>query len=573
MELVPQEHHISNSGARSSMPLGNILSPVSIDENNRAESPDNQQPAKRLRVSLSPRPVSKGWPSESLGSESVAGSTSSPSAMPKFSWTIDPYQLDRQLTLEYTNNYFNHVDSATTCILPKRAFLRWIRDCTTKSLTDKMLLYAILAMGTVFAHRPESKHHQNVFIDIVNAAVMRSGDAFNLQLMQAKLILAHFAFSQGQYNQAWDSCGSALRVGFGLKFHTEEGVATFGDNDGLDFGLNYETLKECRRRTFWAAYIMDCFNGCCSTSVTSVNRSVCHLRLPCSQAAYEKGAIPVTAVSLEELQPSPHQLSEVGVLGYLVEVATIFNEAVSRVGKSKPQASDADRESVENFHQETMDRLNAWDRLAKTHLLQSRDSREPSHGLQFLYHYTATILHRYVRYSEIGQTQITEYVREAYNHARMMLGLVQRLSNHEEKESPSFRFAMLSPFSGFAITTALDVITAAGTMADLMSHKSQLMSLISSGIEALEGLADFWHSARRQRDMMKQRLAALLTATHGAAGFNGVFYFGQPMQSPFGLDQDIVFGLSRPRYFEALGCEMFGWDDRIHHEGDFHRLD
>jgi hypothetical protein len=181
--------------------------------------------------------------------------------------------------------------------------------------------------------------------------------------------------------------------------------------------------------------------------------------------------------------------------------------------------------------------------------------------------------HRYVRYPETGKLPLSEYVRGAYKHAQLLLELVQRLSNHEEKGTPSFRFAMLSPFSGFAIIAALDIITAAGKMADLMSHESQMMSLISSGIEALEGLVDFWHSASRQRDLIKQRLAALLSATHRASGFNGAFYFGQPMQSPFGLDQDIVYGLSRTRYFEALGCEALGWDDRILREGDFRRLD
>ena len=509
----------------------------------------------------------------------MAGSTASPVALFKFCWTADPYQVDRQLTLEYTNNYFNHVDSSTTCILPRKAFLRWVRECTTKSLTDKMLLYAILAMGTVFAPRPESKHDQDVFIDIVNSAVIRSGDAFSLQLVQAKLVLAHFAFSQGQYNQAGDFCGSALRVAFGLKFHTEAGIATFGDNNGLNFGLDYETLKECRRRTFWAAYIMDCYNGCCSAPVTSVHRSDCHLRLPCSQVVYETGDIPLTSFTLVttvnhlERQPSLQQISEVGVLGYLVEIATIFSEAVRKIGKSKPQVSKADHLCMEDFHPGTLHQLEAWDRLAKKYLDQTRDGREPVHGLHILYHYTAMILYRHVRYSEIGRSPISEYVRGAHKHARLMLELVQRLSNHGEKEILSFRFAILSPFSGFAITTALDTITAAGTMADLMSHKSQMMSLISSGIEALEGLVAFWPSARRQRDMMKQRLTALLTATHRAAGFTGTFYFGQPMQSPFGLDQDIVYGLSRPRYFEALGCEVLGWDDRIHCEGDFHRLD
>ena len=495
--------------------------------------------------------------------------------MPRFCWIADPYYLDHEMTMYYTNKYFNHVDSATTCVLPKKAFLRWIREATHKSLADKMLMYAIMAMGTVFAQRPESKHHQDVFIDIVNSAIMKSGDTFSLQLIQTKLILALFAFSQGQYNQAWDLCGSAVRIGFNLRFHTEAGVAAIQGNGGLDFALDYATLVECRRRTFWSAYIMDCFNGCCSTSVTAVNRSDCHLRLPCSQAAYEKGEIRQTSFSLEQSSNSlAHhaslrpEISEVGLLGYFVEIATIFNEVVSKISKSPSVASEADRLSRETFHQETMRRLDAWDNLTRRCLQEGRDGRDSINGLHILYHYTAMILHRYVRYSEIGKVSLSVYVRGAYEHAQLMLEMIQRLSNHDEKDVQLFRFATLSPFSGFAITAALDVITAAGTMADLMGHKSRMMSLISSGVEALEGLVDFWHSARRQRDMIKQRLGALLTSTNRASDFNGAFYFGQPMQSPFGLDQDIVYGLPRLRYFEALG-----WDDRIHYEGDFHRLD
>jgi hypothetical protein len=69
-----------------------------------------------------------------------------------------------------------------------------------------------------------------------------------------------------------------------------------------------------------------------------------------------------------------------------------------------------------------------------------------------------------------------------------------------------------------------------------------MMSLLASGLEALEGLVGFWPSARRQRDMVKQRLRALLTATNRASDFNEPFCFGRRMQSLFGLDQDIVYG-------------------------------
>jgi hypothetical protein len=492
--------------------------------------------------------------------------------MPKFCWSADPYVVDGELTLHYANKYFKHVDSATTCILPRKAFLRWVRECTTKSPIERMLLYAVLAMGTVFSQHPESRLHQDMFIDIVNNAVLDTGNTLTLQLVQTRLILGLFAFSQGQNNRAWDFCNSALRTALRLNFHTEEGVALVGGENGFDFGLDHATLKECRRRAFWAAYIMDCFNACCSMPITSVGRAECHLRLPCSQPAYQRGEIPVTPFTLfndpDGQSPRPEEIAGVGVLGYLVEIATIFKEVMRRISKSKTQGLEADRLDMEAFQQDALRRLDTWDRLMKKHLRPVRDGREPVNGLHILYHYTAMILRRHMRYSEASKQQIVDNVRGAFGHARQMMVMVQELSNHEAKETPSSRFATLSPFSGYAITAALDVITAAGTMTDLMNPKSRIMSLVSSGIEALEGLADYWESARRQREMIKQRFGVLLDATNKACTFNRAFYFGESMQSPFDLDQDIVYGLSRPGYLEALG-----WDDRIHRDEDFHRLD
>jgi hypothetical protein len=573
-ELALQQA-VQARGARSSICLETLLSPTSADKSSLENSPEGRPPAKKLRVSVSPHPASEGWPPESMDSDSVVGSITSPPVVPQFCWTDDPYQLDPEVTIYYTNKYFSQIDSATSCILPRKAFLRWVRDCRSKSPRDIMLMYAILAMGTVFEPRPESKRLQTTFIEVANMALLKNGDTFSLQLVQAKLIMTLFAFSQGQYNQAWDYCGSALRVAFALKFHTEEGVAAFEDSAALDFGLNPATLKECRRRTFWSAYIMDCFNGCCSTAVASVVRSECSIRLPCSQPAYERSEIPATAFSLIPSRGEPdddfknrRDIQEVGVLGYLVEIATLFSEVVSRMAKNKPDVSKMDLAGSEAFHRDILRRLQAWDQLMKTTLHSGHAGTEPVDGLNILDHYTAMILHRYFQTSKASDAAIREHVQGAYEHARLLLEMVQRLSNDHGRGRASFRFATMSPFSGFAITAALDIITAAGTMADLMGHKSRIMSLVSSGVEALEGLVDFWHSARQQRDMIKRRLSILLDATTRPADIHGAFYFGQPMQSPAGMEQDVVYGLPRRQYFEALG-----WDDRIHPGGDFHRLD
>ncbi|KIW29298.1 uncharacterized protein PV07_05123 [Cladophialophora immunda] len=439
-----------------------------------------------------------------------------------------------------------------------------------------MLLYAILATGTVFApSHAQSKHHQDVFLEIVNKAVIKNGEMFSLQLIQAKLILALFAFSQGEYNRASDHCGSATRIASGLRYDTEEGVPTIEDQGPLDFDLSRDMLVECRRRTVWAAYLMDRLSCCWSASVTTVNRSDCHLRLPCAEAAYEAGHVTLTPFVLgspnnnKESQPSsPRESSEVGSFGYLVEIAAIFSEVMSAAGRGRTQPPTKNRSTPDAFRQDVLGRLETWDHLMKRHVRQDRDGREKASAFHILYHYTAIVLDRYVHYLEMDQQRIGARARRAHEHAPQLLALVQRIREQSNtKHDPWLRFVMLNPFSGFAITAALDVITAAGLVSSLMGHESPVMSLIASVIPVLESLKDHWHSGRQQHQIFDQRLRALLGVSSKASEFNGAYFFGHPLQSSIDLDQDITYGLPRHRYFEAMG-----WDETLH-EGEFQRLD
>ncbi|OAL25408.1 hypothetical protein AYO22_04891 [Fonsecaea multimorphosa] len=559
IDLASQERGYSQATPRASMSLENMLYPASDQPTNHEDRSDSQPPAKRPRVSPSPRPRSQGQMSASSGTESVGGLISSPSVISNFSWDKDPYDLSRSLTLDYVQRYFEHVDGVTYHILPKALFKQWIRQCRTKSPADKMLLYAILAMGTVFtSSQSQSKHHQDAFLEIVHKAMIENGDMFSLQLIQTRLILALFAFSQGQYNRASDYCGSAVRTAFGLRYHTEEGVSTIGDQDALDFGLSREMLVECRRRTFWAAYLMDSFSRCWSASVTTVNRSDCRLRLPCAEAAFEAGSVPLAPFTLEspknnkESQPdSPHESSEVGSFGYLVEIAAIFSEVMSTAGRGKTQFPAKDRLTTDAFRHDIQGRLKTWDHAMKRHVRQGRDGVEKGSGYYVLYHYSIMILNRYINYLEMDQLRISKICEHGDN-----------------KHDSSSRFLVLSPFSGFAITAALDVATAAGPVSTLMGPESQMMSLFGSVVPFLERLMDHWHSGRQQQEMVDQRLRALLDVAKRASEFNGGYYFAHPMQSGTDLSQDVTYGLPRRKYFETMG-----WEEYIHSEGEFQRLD
>jgi hypothetical protein len=138
------------------MPVQSLLSPASLDGNSNSDASDGRPPTKKVRLSMSPGPKPVGEPAESMGGELIANTSTSPPAAIRFQWSADPYAVDRDLTMAYTRKYFDHVDSATTCMLPKNAFLRWIRESHKKTEPERMLLYAILAMGTVFSLRPDA---------------------------------------------------------------------------------------------------------------------------------------------------------------------------------------------------------------------------------------------------------------------------------------------------------------------------------------------------------------------------------------------------------------------------------
>ncbi len=549
------------------MALESLLSPASEDAVAEDDTSEHLPPAKRARVAASPRTVSEA---AGPATGSLLGSIISPTIMSNFSWHADPAAVESGLILYYVGKYFSYVDGATYCTLPRKIFTRWVQECENKSVADAMLLYAMVAMGTVFSRRPDSDTHRVLFTQLAEEAAIKTADRFSLQLLQTRRILALLAFSQGQYDRAWDLYGSAVRTAFGLKYNTEAGVRASRGKGPLAFGLDYDTLVECKRRTFWSVYIMDCFNGCCSTTVAAVPRSHCHIRLPCGQSAYESGRIPLTSFELD-VSDGTGDVSQVGLLGYLVEIATILHDTVDQTNRLSPDSTERYNGEVDKLYHASMSRLYRWDSQLRRHLHKPRkgdEKSEPVSGLHILYHYTAILLHRYVHHAGLDQKAINLRITGAFHHAQLMLEAVQRLSNGEEQDDPLFRFASTSPFGGFAITTALDVITASGTLSDLMDNKSQMMSLISSGLEAVESLVDFWHSAARQREMIKRRLCILLNATKRASDFNGAFYFGEPMESAFRLEQDIIYGIGRLRYFQALG-----WAEKIHHEGEFHRLD
>lgn len=173
-------------------------------------------------------------------------------------WSIDPYEGDPELTIHYVETYFNYINDRLYYMLPRKRFLLWLRSCHTKSLDDNMLLYSMMALGAVFSDRPDRVMALKRYSRTARYAVERSQHSLTLQLAQSRIIMCLWFYAIGALVKSWDAAGAAVRTVCGLRYNVESGgVIVDQSQQTCEYGLHPQALIECRRRTFWIAFMMD----------------------------------------------------------------------------------------------------------------------------------------------------------------------------------------------------------------------------------------------------------------------------------------------------------------------------
>lgn len=180
----------------------------------------------------------------------------SPTTNPMLAFELaDQYPISL-LRVEYVGLYFSHINQATYCMLPKGPFLKWAHNGREKTADDKMLLYTIMAMGSRFSKQKESIEHCKSLLHIARDTERGSFGRFTLKLVQTRLILALLNFALGNPAEAWEYCGAAVQAVCGLKYNSEEAITDRPCEDDFEYGLDMKSLVECRRKTFWSAYLI-----------------------------------------------------------------------------------------------------------------------------------------------------------------------------------------------------------------------------------------------------------------------------------------------------------------------------
>ncbi|KAL1970749.1 hypothetical protein VTN77DRAFT_2583 [Rasamsonia byssochlamydoides] len=502
-------------------------------------------------------------------------------------WASDPIEVDPEATVHYVDRYFACVNDGIFQLLPRKPFLLWMKSCRTKSLDDKMLLYSVLALGSIFSDRPERIAAGKRFFTTAKYAVDKSQHRLTLQLAQSRIILSLWYSAIGALTNAWDFIGAAARTVCGLRYNVEPDGPIIGAHQVCEYGLHPQALIECHRRTFWAVFILDRFSAFYSLSPLNLPSDDIFLRLPCHEDIYEAQqyvTVPYFQNKMNDSGSFQSDRSGFGLMAVLIEIISLWGEVSSHIGRSAHMPRETYRVWFEGYYASVMKQAEHWMNSLPRHCTYNTTNMENSMrsgradhfvSIHMLYHATLLRLNRHVRHENLPEPMVDSNIRRTRYHATEILRMSLALGhfNHESRPSrPSVesfapRTMLSTPYISYAILSAADVLSAFGFMADL----SECISLLNGGLDIIDDICRFWDIARPQSRLLNIRANSLATSVQGisptvknrklgfaldgpsmdAAVYSGSLEHNRTVASA----GDLIYDLPLQRHFKALGME------------------
>ena len=148
----------------------------------------------------------------------------------------------------------------------------------------------------------------------------------------------------------------------------------------------------------------------------------------------------------------------------------------------------------------------------------SRANTGPLISLHAIYHTVIIKLNRNVRTTLLPQSTLCHHIKEALDHARQLLEFVRtvEVTTETENRKPihskydhSLAIACSNPLVGYAILSAVDVLSAGG----LLQSCGNTVALIKNSLAFFERLNRFWASAQQQSKAIRGRINQMIEIT------------------------------------------------------------
>lgn len=547
----------------------------------REASPDSElHHAKRQRIGYNNfTPVaSEASPRLSVhGGGSPGAAWSEPVATTSFDnnlfreWQVNPFTANPETVSEIVDVLFRSGPETAGAMFPEGPFKSWFLSANVKSLDDLMVIYSALALGSIFSVKQEHKALGAKYASVARYAC--DNRRFGIQLVQSRLLLSLYYFAINSPNDAWDFGGAAMRAASVLRLNVEIEKSDDALLQTFPYGLTRHGYAECRRRTFWSAYIMDRLNGFCAGHLTMLHPEDVFLRLPCDANSFETQAEVQNPIFDPCVPPIQNANWTVGSLAYLINVVTIWGDVFMNMYRHSQRPNAPESHSFATFYGEASRRLRVWsDSLPSCYAFSPENlKRAADNGkigvfmtMHTVYHTTLMKLNRHIQVSSLNGTQLAHHVSVARHHAETLVSLMDTLADRRisspttlnDRSVAPARFS--SPFVAYSIVSAIDILTAKVPVAAVPARLASF-----SGAQAvLAELALIWQSAKNKQALVLERvrdLAELTTGRDDLGRVDGlglrfgsighaskeagedIFEMRQPIEKPFPKDFDCVY--------------------------------
>jgi hypothetical protein len=469
-------------------------------------------------------------------------------------WEQDPFETDHRLTMHLLDLYFLHAGRATYGMFPRRPFLAWVEANRDKDQDHLMLLYSVLAMGSLFSTDPDKRALGKRFAAVASYAAEKRFGKFSLQLCQTRLMVGLYYFARGKSQEAWDFCGAGLRALSALKLNTEEGIQELADSSAaLDYGFDRWTYEECCRRTFWSGLLMDVscdvtkaptsidlpppqrYNGFFGGTLLVISLEDAFVRLPCPDNLYE-ASTPCEAPFFDEelLNGTASHNPALGHMAYLCLISTIWGEVLTFIGRATHRSESGYELHYDAFYAKTYVKLEAWQAMLPADLRYTPQNLDNSIvegyagtfvSIHALYYGALIRLNRQVRVRAMPAEKIRQNIEQAFRNASNFLSMMHSLAavNRQQRlpATAASEFLFSTPFPSYALMLSVDVLTSAGTFTTLPN----LIETISTTMTCIDELAGFWTSAKTQQKAVANRVKQLteIAVQEGQGSRNGSY--------------------------------------------------
>ncbi|KAL1874745.1 hypothetical protein VTK73DRAFT_222 [Phialemonium thermophilum] len=500
--------------AEQQRPSSNSSESVSPRTILRPPSPSRSYPPpKRLRLGYERFPPTAGQPTSVPSTPDVAVSRPSwqQSELPRISedvlcraWQTDPYVSDPQSVISTIASYFVHADAAALRFLPQREFQSWVQSAHRKSPEDLMLIYSILAFGNTLSGGPKSIAYE--YSQVARYAADHS--SLSLQLVQTRVVLALLYLSVARHLDANDMMSGAVSAALCLRLnHEMDNAAPDVGLTTFPFNMSRTGYMDCRRRTFWACFILERVNGMFPLRLTAIHPEDVFIRLPGDVRSFEEQTEVATPIFEPHLSVSQYPQTGSGIMAYLIQAVTIWGDVMSNAYRMSYR--DRTFDYFKFHHHSSVSRLEDWRASlppqfqfsATTLDLTVREDKGTLILMHLVYHLASVKLHRHAHPRILTNELRQQYSSVAREHASALLNIACVVV----KDGGLGRYSMPPPFCGQAIVEAVDVLSAEGALADLPS----LVDGLAQARSLLEVLSAAWEDARQLTTVLDYRLDML----------------------------------------------------------------